>query len=195
MKKKTVVLLSLSIVLLFSAHAFAIPVNFSGLEWNFTTDTNGSYDVGPDGISITIMGGNNESWDAGYTDLAISAPKSVDATIHFDWSYQTFDTDGPAYDPFGYFVDNEFSPLTADWGSATQNGSTSFSVTAGQIYGFRVFTVDNVYGSATATISNFSNSDTQNPAPVPEPGTMILLSTGLMSVAGLMRRSRKRGKK
>ncbi len=65
MKKKTVVLLSLSIILMFSAHAFAIPVSFSGIEWNFTTDSNGSYDVGPDGVSITITGGNNKSWDEG----------------------------------------------------------------------------------------------------------------------------------
>ena len=44
----------------------------------------------------------------------------------------------------------------------------AFNVLAGDSFGFRIFTVDNLFGRASVTISNFS-------APIPEPSTVLSL--------------------
>lgn len=74
-----------------------------------------------------------------------------------------------------------------EW-SFTATGTGSYTLAYGVAN-----TVDGCY-SSFAYFDAVQTSGSTPGAPVPEPGTMILLSTGLMSVAGLMRRSRKRGK-
>jgi hypothetical protein len=205
MKKKTVTLLSLSILLLFSASASAIPFGFSGIfepgNWTFTnTNADGSYTTGlldPSGAadSISITGGNTWSYSEGSTDFTIDSPYSETVSVSFDWSYETADADGPKYDPFGFIVGNDFESvftrLTQNYGPDSQSGSTYFDVQPGQFFGFRVKTLDNLYGAATAKISNFDVTTSH----VAEPGTMILLGSGFFGVAGIMRRNRKKREK
>jgi hypothetical protein len=88
--------------------------------------------------------------------------------VTFDWNYST--ADGPFWDPFGYLLNGSFTQVTNDGGGVFQNGTSTFNVLAGDSFGFRIFTVDNLFGRASVTISNFSA-----PAPVPEPSTVLSL--------------------
>ncbi len=55
--------------------------------------------------------------------------------------------------------------------NAQGGGSVSVPVAAGDIIGFRVFSVDGVFGPGTLSVSNFT-------APVPAPGSLALLGMG-----------------
>jgi hypothetical protein len=54
-------------------------------------------------------------------------------------------------------------------------------VTAGNIFGFRVHTADNLFGDGELTVSSFT-------APVPEGSTLSLLALGALGVTVVMRR-------
>lgn len=64
---------------------------------------------------------------------------------------------------FGIFCDllirilNGFQTVLLDLSAGTtQFGTDSFAVTTGDVFGFRIGTAENRFGSATATFSNFS---------------------------------------
>jgi hypothetical protein len=99
--------------------------------------------------------------------------------VSFNWNYST--QDAPFYDPFGFNLNGIFTQLTNSFGAQSQFGTASFNVALGDTFGFEVQTIDNVVGSATATISNFSA-----PEPIPTPA----LLPGLigMGVAALRKR-------
>jgi hypothetical protein len=102
----------------------------------------------------------------------------------FDWNYSTLDE--PFFDPFDSLLNGNFTQLTNNGGGSPQNGTYMFNVLAGDIFGFRVATVDNIGGRATATISNF-----KAPTPVPEPTSVIsLLALGALGagIKGLKRK-------
>ena len=193
MKNKMAFLVSLIVVLLFSANASAVPIGFSGefapSEWEtILNNSDGFVDTSGAPDSISIVSGNNGSYSEGYTDFAIIFP--YEAIVSFDWDYTTNDQDGPLWDPFGFFLEDNLTQLTDDNGGASQLGSVTVKVSAQQVFGFQARTIDNLYGAAKTIISNFDVTDIAN-APIPEPGTMILLSAGLIGAAGLMRRGKK----
>ncbi|GGG32487.1 hypothetical protein GCM10011344_36790 [Dokdonia pacifica] len=101
--------------------------------------------------NVTIVGGNNGSNAQGDSVFAITITEDV--TITFDWDYTT--ADDPGFDSFGYVIDDlaTYTQLTSD-AIAAQSGSSSVSLTAGQIFGFTVRTDDNGFGAATAVITN-----------------------------------------
>lgn len=148
----------LASTLAFAASADAI--GFSGAydPANFTlTNSNADGSVNTSGApaSISLTGGNNNSDAVGsttYTALAAAA-----GTVSFNWSYTT--PDGPSFDPFGYVVNGGFTVLTDPSGLRNQTGTTSFSVIAGDTFGFQSRTTDNLFGAPTTTISNFSAPD------------------------------------
>ena len=144
-------------------------------NWSLTNDNaNGSVDVTDAPNSITLTGGDNQSFLFGSTSFTISAP--ANGTVSFDYDYNSFDLDGPAFDPFGVVVNEIFTQITNDSGPDNQTGSFSFSVDQGDIFGFAVQTDDNIFGPASVTISDF-----EAPAPVPESGTIL----GLLAVGRL----------
>lgn len=103
-------------------------------------------------------------------------------TVDFSWLYQSFDM--PCYDNGGYFVGNVFTVIACN-GSGPFAGTTSFSVTAGQKFGFAVRTGDGLEGSGTLKINGFAFSG----AIVPTPG----IAAGLCGFVPLMpRRGRRR---
>lgn len=126
--------------------------------------------------SITLFGGNNNSRSVGITDYLVEAV--ADGVLSFNWNYLTADA-ASVYDPFSFVIngiatDELFSSL-----SKTGEGTFSRNIAAGDIFGFRVFTTDNVGGRGSVTISNFSAPDS---ASVPEPltiaGSAIALGFG-----------------
>lgn len=123
------------------------------------------------GVSAVLFGGNNGSGLSGVTDLVI--PAQAAGTVQFEYSYSAFDFPGADY--AGYLKSNVFTQLANTTGQASPPGKpVSFAVTAGQVFGFRVGTADNLGEPGILTITNFS-------APVstvPEPGSAAMLIAG-----------------
>lgn len=193
--KRSMVYAALAAGLLgFSMSASADFSGFSGYyaptQWTIghTADDFGSVDVTGAPGSITLIGSD--------TNPAIDTPSRVDFTIvaqgagtfSFNWSYSTTDGEGASYDPAGYIKGSiaagQFQ-LTNDSGLSNQSGQMSFLVTAGDVIGFHVTTLDNIGGSASLTISNFS-------APVPEPTSVAMMALGLLGLAGATAARRRR---
>jgi hypothetical protein len=174
--KLTVLLLAVFAV------AQAGPIGFTGPYdpslWSLSNPVGGSVDSSGAPASVTITGGNGGS--AGTTSWTIGAPAG--GTVSFDWSYVSYDVDGPFFDPAGYLVNGSPTQLSNNGGSASQSGSTSFSVAPGDIFGFYVYTTDGVLGPGALTPSNFSAPDS-----LPEPATWLLVGIPLVLV-GLRRR-------
>jgi hypothetical protein len=101
--------------------------------------------------SLVIIGSNTFTGSSLTGSVSFVAP--VDATYAFDWSFST--ADGAQFDP-AYYINGTAYQLTDNFGSQTQSGTQSVTVTAGSTFGFSVVTTDDVQGSATLTISNFN---------------------------------------
>ncbi|MDY7014870.1 MAG: PEP-CTERM sorting domain-containing protein [Cyanobacteriota bacterium] len=145
---------------------------------NFTLNNinaDGSVDPSNAPDSILLTGGNNGSGNFGQTSYITTA--AATGTVMFDFSYNSFNVDGPSFDPFGIVLNGLFTQLTNNAGSDAQNGTFSFNVELGDTFGFAIQTVDNVFGSAQVEISNFKAPG----ASVPEPASFL----SLVAVAGL----------
>ncbi|CCI07165.1 Genome sequencing data, contig C325 [Microcystis aeruginosa PCC 7941] len=138
---------------------------YAPINWTFTnSNADGFVNTGGAPASISLTGGNNDSVNSGTTDYTTTAAAA--GTVTFDWNYST--VDGPFWDPFGYLLNGSFTQVTNNGGGVFQNGTSTFNVLAGDSFGFRIFTRDNLFGRASVTISNFS-------APIPEPSTVLSL--------------------
>ena len=137
---------------------------YAPANWTQTIQPDGSINTGGAPASITLTGADNGG-DNKNTDFTIAAPSA--GTVSFDWSYSTADISS-GWDPFGYLLNGAFIKLTND-GVANQSGSASFSVLAGDVFGFRQNSFDSIFGRASTTISNFN---------VAVPGPLPLLGAG-----------------
>lgn len=145
-----------------------------------TIDTSGA-------PSIIEIIGNDLIWDTpqdpANTDFTITA--LAEGMVSFDWEYST--EDDPEFDTFGWLLGDVYTQLSDDSLGQQQSGSTMFNVLAGDIFGFRVHSVDSVFGAATATISNFS-APASAPSPVPVPAAAWLFGSALLGFLGFSRR-------
>lgn len=134
----------------------------------------GSVTTFNNGLSAVLFGGNNGSGLSGVTDLTIAAQAA--GTVQFEYSYSAFDFPGADY--AGYLRGNVFTQVANITGQASPPGQpVSFNVTAGQLFGFRVGTVDNLGEPGILTISNF-DVVTGPVSTVPEPGSAAMLIAG-----------------
>jgi len=132
--------------------------------------------------SITLIGSNSGTELASRVDFSIIAPAA--GSFSFNWAYTTTDIEGALFDPAGYLKNGQFQ-LTNELGANSQSGQISLLVAAGDVIGFHVTTLDNLGGSASLTISNFS-------APVPEPASVALMALGLLGLVGVAAARRRR---
>ena len=115
-----------------------------------------TYDPFGGGENVNMVGGNNNSGTQGFTIFFVSgAIITQTTTVSFDWEQITADGDLPAFDSFGYLLGNTLFPISPN-GASVENGTFSIEVPAGQNFGFFIGTMDNNFGAATATVSNFS---------------------------------------
>lgn len=126
-----------------------------------------------DSSTMTLGGGNAASrgvtW---YSTVASSA-----GTISVDWAYSNAPGgDVGGWDGAGWILNGVFTVLAINSGSPA-SGTLSFSVNAGDTFGFGAATADGEFGSGTATFTNF----------VPAPGAV-----GLLAMAGLAGSRRRR---
>ena len=157
-------------------------------NWTQVPDTGSiSINVAPPDF-VTLIGSNIGDNAFHNTSFTIAAPSA--ATVSFNWHYVTADID-PFWD-MAYFVKGNTQSQLPVGGSGSggvsldQSGSSSFSVGGGQVFGFSVVSVDGLGGAATLTISNFQFQA----SPVPEPGSLAMLTVGLMVVAAARKRKR-----
>jgi hypothetical protein len=155
--------------------------DFSGYyapgNWTLTNTNGGTGFVDTSGApaSIVLHGSANQNNTSTDTDFTIAAGGS--GTFSFHWSY--FSTDTGSFDSAYVLLNGVATFLAAN--NSQGMGDFTTAVTAGEIIGFRVHSVDNFAGDGELTVSNFS-------APVPEGSTLSLLALGAVGVAMVMRR-------
>ena len=142
-----------------TASTFGFGGYYSPANWASSTNGNGYTNSAGAPASITIVGSNN-SYLSTPTLTNFSIPVTVAGTISFDWNYQS-NNSASYWDQFGYTLNGTFYKLTSDagpyTGSTTQNGSTSISVNIGDVFGFRIHSVDDAAGNAYTTVTNFTH--------------------------------------
>ena len=188
MKRK--VLKSLVLVAgLASANAFAaFDADYDVSNWNQALGT-GSIDISGAPLEITLTGGNDNSNSQSSTVFSIAI--TATGTLSFDWNYSTNEFNSE-WDPFGYELNGAITKLTTDGFLAgrNQSGNVSIAVNAGDIFGFRQTTLDNRFGSASTTISNFSAPSVVT-SPVPLPPSFGFLGFALGGLMVMQRRDKK----
>jgi hypothetical protein len=148
------------------------------------TNADGSAVSFDGGVSVVLTGGNNGTGLAGTADLLATA--TVAGLIAFDYFYSSLDF--PGFDWAGYVVNHQFTQLADTNG---QSGSTSFSVSAGDMFGFRVETLDNTEEPGIFTIGDFSTAAGSS---APEPGSGVLVLVAVAVAAALLDRRSCRGR-
>ncbi|MBY0504750.1 MAG: PEP-CTERM sorting domain-containing protein [Bryobacteraceae bacterium] len=145
---------------------------------NFTLtniQADGIMDFRPNG-SLVITGGNDGSILPGSTRVLATAAGSGLVTFNFSYSV----LDDAFFEVAGYMLGNTRFEF------ADRNGVAdvvSFSVNAGQTFGFYVDTVDNLGEPGYLTITNFEAPLGSGGAPVPEPSTWLSAGLALLCVA------------
>ena len=128
--------------------------DFDVANWtlvNMPAGVNGSFNTNPGPtIELFVVGGDAST--PGDTDFQIEIP--MDGQIHFDWGYQS--TDSGDWDRGGYAVDGVFTQLANNASQvAFFNQSRSVEVGAGDLFAFRVNTVDGLQGAGVFGVTNF----------------------------------------
>jgi hypothetical protein len=147
---------------------------YAPANWTQSIQGDGSINTGGAPASISLSGADDNSDTNQNTDFTIAAPTA--GTVSFDWAYSNPD-DSPQFDPFGYLLNGAFTQLTINDSNLTQSGPVSFSVLAGDVFGFRQNSIDSRYGRASTTISNF-NGPLAASGPASVPGPLPLLGAG-----------------
>jgi hypothetical protein len=190
MRAKTPILVS-GIVSTFIAAAAS--ADFSSASWTLSENSvspfgppyfvgqvltvGGSASVGGSGSlsssTMTLVSGNSGASGATW----YSAVASAAGTISVDWAYTNAPGgDSSGYDGAGWVLNGSFTVLAINSGSPA-SGTLTFSVNAGDTFGFGAVTADGAFGAGTATFTNF----------VPAPGAV-----GLLAMAGLAGSRRRR---
>jgi hypothetical protein len=148
--------------------------DYAPANWTQSIEGDGSISTGGAPGSIVLTGADDDSFTTNNTAFTIASPAA--GTVSFNWAYYSLDA-WASEDPFGYLLNGVYTGLTDGSDSLTQSGSASFSVLAGDLFGFRQWSSWSIGGRAATTISNFNGPlATRGTASVP--GPLPLLGAG-----------------
>lgn len=147
--------------------------------FTLNNDLGGDGFVVSNGPTVFTLFSANDGTDDNVTSFTQIA--DADATITGKWRYYTLDVDGSSFDPGGFLVNGVLTQLSTDGIArpATQFGTFSFDVIAGDSYGFFISTTDGALGRGALTIGA-----------VPEPASWAMLIAGFGLVGAAARRRR-----
>jgi uncharacterized protein (TIGR03437 family) len=128
---------------------FTAPYGLSNITVVNSTFSNGSMQSPDNGKSIVLTGPNDGSGLSGHTDATLICRGS--GIIKFKYSYAS--VDDPGYDTAGYLLKGQYTALA---NADKSSGQVSVSVTAGDVFGFRVESTDNTGEAGILTISDIS---------------------------------------
>lgn len=144
-----------------------------------------SVTTSPAALALVNQTANNKSAVfafnmSGFTDLAVTYASQRTAT-GFNTQQWDYSTDGVAWNPLSTqtAIPSAFGLITLPTTAALNNTATSF---------LRLTVSGNTSGSGNNRLDNIQFNATPGTAPVPEPGTMVLLATGLMPAIAFLRR-------
>ncbi|MGG7564649.1 hypothetical protein ACQ5SO_00615 [Rhodovulum sp. DZ06] len=120
--------------------------------------------------------------------LFVTRIAQVDQVVSFHARYETLDSGGPVYDPFGYIIDGNFNQLSSEWADDVQVFNRSFAVSAGAEWGFFIVAVGTGWGPGTALVTG-SVDRAAEPVDTPAPAAALLLA-GALGALGLGARRR-----
>lgn len=128
-------------------------------SWMFTPGPFGSLSSHT-ASELMFMGG--DSGFIGDTDVTVTVLADGVWSFHWDWVLYNGATE--AFDMSYYLLNGIETQLAEDF---SRNGDVTVTVRAGDVIGYRVTTLDGVFGPGTLTITDFI-------APVPGPASVAL---------------------
>ncbi|MEM7284001.1 MAG: VPLPA-CTERM sorting domain-containing protein [Pseudomonadota bacterium] len=146
------------------------------------TTSVGSFDCG-----FIIIGSD----DGNFSEVTFQTidPVTTQTRVDYSWIYYNTNADGPSATPFGHATYSPtidtFFDQTNDNGPNFQSGSASFSVAAGDGFGWFINTMSGNSPAGALVLANLSTVDI---APVPIPAGLPLLLTGLLGLFIVRRR-------
>lgn len=132
--------------------------------------------------SFQLYGANNGA-ATNYTTYTTTA--SAAEVVSFSWSYTTYDCCGSVWDPAGYVLNGVYTQLSTNsdiQGQFDTSGTKTLNLLTGDKFGFYVYSPDSIQGRGELAV-NMTTA-----APTPEPGSLLLIGTGLLGAAGAVRR-------
>jgi hypothetical protein len=142
--------------------------NWAAIEnYDATVDVSGA----PSTIVLTGAADQGTTVGGASDDLDFTISAVVDTTLQFDWTYTSNDADN--WD-WGSFLLDGAETVLANNAAEPAGGTYSTALLAGQVFGFRVHSVDRAYSPGVLTITNFTV--------MPEPGTGVLVLAGLIGM-------------
>src|SRR3972149_1305993 len=133
------------------AHTIGYKDQYAPDKWKLTNfDTDGYLGFHTD-VSIRLFGGDDDTKEGlpGDTDYKLKEEIPCDGTIKFDWIFdgeEVTEGSGPLYDPSGYLINGVFHQVTLNFGGEVQSGSEFVPVSEGDVFGFRIHSLDNIVG-------------------------------------------------
>jgi hypothetical protein len=149
-------------------------------NWTEVTEGDSSVDKTGAPASVQLIGSDTNTFVSQHVLFTIVAAGT--GLFEFDWDYFTEDFDGPEFDP-AFYYDGVRIQLTNDGGSTAQFGSVSVPVSAGATIGWEIESIDDSFGRATLTITNFSAPAPNGDGQIPEPMSIAVWG-GLACMAG-----------
>ena len=129
-----------------------------------------------DGALLTLTG-SDDGVGPDITTYTVTAAGS--GTVSFNWDYSS--TAVGNWDYGGFVLNGVFTTLANN--SAGGSGTQSFTVNAGDTFGFFVTSQDSQFGAGVLEISNFNA-----PAGIPEPSAITILALGTVGLIARRKR-------
>ena len=133
------------------AHTMGYKDQYAPDKWKLTLDDSDGYLGFHTDVSINLVGGDDDTKEGlpGDTDYKLKEEIPCDGTIKFDWIFdgeEVTEGSGPLYDPSGYLINGVFHQVTLNFGGEVQSGSEFVPVSEGDVFGFRIHSLDNIVG-------------------------------------------------